>query len=180
MHVPVSLPGPRRLAAVRAFLTELGKTVLVVGVVYGGVHGVLENFQVEGPSMNPTLSTGEFVWVDKAAYAQLEHHFVLGGPHRGDIAVLRSPDGPDDVDLIKWVIGLPGDRLLVQHGRVFVDGQPLEEPYVRFPASYTYPADGQPVRVPDHQFFVLGDNRANSRDSHMGWFVSADRLVGRA
>jgi signal peptidase I len=180
MQQAVSIPAPRRAHVARVFLKELIQTAAIVGLVFFGIRGLLQNFMVDGPSMNPTLASGEFLWVNKAAYFQLDNHFVFGGPQRGDIAVLRSPDAADDVDLIKRVIGLPGDQLVIRHGRVFINGRPLDEPYVHFPASYTYPADGQPITVPDGQFFVLGDNRANSRDSHMGWFVPADNLIGRA
>jgi len=180
MQEAISLPAPGRATALRIFLKELVQTSLLVAVVFFGIRGALQNFQVQGPSMNPTLASGEFLWVNKATYFQLDHQFVLGGPQRGDIAVLRSPDQGDDVDLIKRVIGLPGDHVLVEHGRVLVNGQALDEPYVRFPASYTYPADGQSIVVPEGHYFVLGDNRANSRDSHMGWFVPADNLIGRA
>jgi signal peptidase I len=130
--------------------------------------------------MQPTLSTGEFLWVNKAAYFEWQGQYVLGGPQRGDIAVLRSPDTTEDIDLIKRVIGLPGDRLRVVHGTVFINGQPLPEPYIRLQATYSYPLDGHELTVPQGQYFVLGDNRANSRDSHFGWFVPADHLVGRA
>jgi signal peptidase I len=75
---------------------------------------------------------------------------------------------------------MPGDQLLIQNGKVFINGNELDEPYIRFSASYTYPADGQPIVVPAGQYFVLGDNRPNSRDSHFGWFVPADDLIGRA
>jgi signal peptidase I len=159
---------------------EIVQTVLLMALLFGGVRLVMQNFRVEGPSMLPTLTTGELLWVNKAAYYRWNGQYLLGGPQRGDIAVLRSPDATDDVDLIKRIIGLPGDRLRIQHGQVYVNGQALAEPYIRFEASYDYPADGNELTVPDDQYFVLGDNRPNSRDSHFGWFVPADHLVGRA
>jgi signal peptidase I len=128
--------------------------------------------------MQPSLSTGEYVWVNKAAYVELNSQFVLGGPQRGDIAVVRPPN--EEVNLIKRVIGLPGDRVLIKNGEVFINDQPLDEPYIRFAAGYSYPIDGQPLTVPAGQYFVLGDNRSNSRDSHLGWFVPAENMLGRA
>ena len=63
---------------------------------------------------------------------------------------------------------------------MYVNGQKLDEPYMRFEGNYSYPANGRSIVVPEGQFFVLGDNRPNSRDSHMGWFVPAENLIGRA
>src|SRR5438874_5179716 len=120
-----------------------------MSVLFVGVRGLVQNFRVEGPSMQPTLSSGEYLWVNKVAYFALNGQYVLGGPQRGDIAVLRSPESAEDLDLIKRVIGLPGDQLKIQHGEVFVNGHPLPEPYIRFQASYNYPQDGQPLLVPD-------------------------------
>ena len=171
---------PTRASTPRKLLVEIVQTVLFMGLLVFGVRVILQNFRVEGPSMQPTLTTGQLLWVNKAAYYRWNDQYLLGGPQRGDIAVLRSPDSNDDVDLIKRVIGLPGDRLSVLHGEVFINGQTLEEPYIRFQASYTYPSDGTQIAVPDGQYFVLGDNRANSRDSHFGWFVPAENLTGRA
>jgi signal peptidase I len=172
--------GDLRATRLRRFGRELLQTGLLMVLLFLSVRVVLQNFRVEGPSMQPTLTTGEFLWVNKAAYFRWNGQYPLGGPTRGDIAVLRSPEPGDDVDLIKRIIGLPGDRLLVKHGEVFINGQTLEEPYIHFQASYDYPASGEDVTVPAGQYFVLGDNRANSRDSHFGWFVPADNLVGRA
>ena len=99
---------------------------------------------------------------------------------RGDIAVLRSPDTTDDVDLIKRIIGLPGDRLRIEHGEVFINDQKLDEPYIRFQASYNYPQTGQNITVPPGKYFVLGDNRDNSSDSRYIGFVPRRNIVGRA
>jgi signal peptidase I len=162
------------------FAREALQTALLMGLLFIGIRAVVQNFQVDGPSMQPTLTTGQFVWVNKAAYLQIDGHYPLGGPQRGDIAVLHSPDPADDVDLIKRIIGMPGDQLLIQHGQVFINGQALDEPYIEFEASYTYPLDGQAITIPPDQYFVLGDNRPNSRDSHFGWFVPASDLIGRA
>jgi signal peptidase I len=157
---------------------EAIETIVVLALLFVGIRGVFQNFRVEGASMRPTLESGQFLWVNKAAYLNLDGSFPLGGPHRGDIAVLRPPDG--GLDLIKRVIGLPGDQIRILRGEVYVNDQKLDEPYVRFEGDYSYPPNGRSIVVPDGQFFVLGDNRPNSRDSHMGWFVPAENLIGRA
>src|SRR5438874_3553106 len=140
-----SAPGAGTL---QKFGREVVQTVLLVGILFFGVRTVMQNFRVEGPSMQPTLTSGEFLWVNKAAYFEWQGQYPLGGPRRGDIAVLRSPDTAEDIDLIKRVIGLPGDRVRILRGEVFINGQPLAEPYIRFAASYNYPADGTPAVVP--------------------------------
>ena len=181
MHdAAVLAAAPSRARKLNSLVRELLQMVLLAGLMFVGVRVILQNFRVEGPSMSPTLTTGDFLWVNKAAYFRWNDDYVLGGPKRGDIAVLRAPDTTDDIDLIKRVIGLPGDRLRIQHGAVFINDVPLDEPYIHFQATYDYPMGGGDITIPDGQYFVLGDNRANSRDSHFGWFVPADNLVGRA
>jgi signal peptidase I len=128
--------------------------------------------QVEGMSMAPALHPGQLVVLNRAAY-------LFGRPHRGDLVVFRSPAG-GSTPTIKRVIGLPGDSVRVDAGRVFVNDAPLDEPYVVFDDDYSYPVDGRPARVPDAAYFVLGDNRQASADSHLGWFVPADDLLGQA
>jgi signal peptidase I len=181
MDQAASLELPRTAANPRKrFLFEVVQTLALMVALFIGVRVVFQNFRVDGPSMQPTLTTGELLWVNKAAYYRWNGQFILGGPRRGDIAVLHSPDPTDDVDLIKRIIGLPGDRLRVDDGTVFINDQPLDEPYIHFQGSYTYPLDDHDLVVPNGEYFVLGDNRPNSRDSHFGWFVPAENLIGRS
>lgn len=184
----------RRGSEARGLAWELLQTIALTLAIFLGVRSVVQNFRVEGASMEPTLQTGQYLLINKAAYYRVENtplsdllpttaqgslRYPLGGPQRGDIVVFRAPLQPDK-DFIKRVIGLPGDTILVRNGQVFVNGQPLNEPYISFSATYTFPRDGQPARVPDGNYFVLGDNRPNSSDSHLGWFVPVENLVGRA
>lgn len=162
----------------RRFGRELLQTVLAMSLLFAATRVLVQNFRVDGPSMQPTLHTGEYLWVNKAAYFNVDGQYPLGGPQRGDIAVLKAPDSEDD--LIKRVIGLPGDRLSIRHGTVYINQHALNEPYISLHALYTYPPDGSEISVPPGEYFVLGDNRANSRDSHLGWFVPAENLIGRA
>jgi signal peptidase I len=158
------------------------------------LHSTVSAFEVEGASMEPTLDTGQYLLISKVSYFHIEGtpfehvlpstrqgstEYIFSGPQRGDIVVFRAPTQPDK-DFIKRIIGLPGDTILVKNGQVFVNGQPLDEPYIHFPATYTFPFDGQPRQVPDGNYFVLGDNRPNSSDSHLGWFVPVENLVGKA
>ncbi len=178
----------------RRFAWELFQTIVLTVVIFLSVRSVVQNFRVEGASMEPTLHTGQYLLINKASYFRADGtplvdilpgtwqgstDYLFGGPRRGDVVVFRAPTQPDK-DFIKRVIGLPGDSILIRNGKVFVNGQALDEPYIQFPASYTYPLDGRPRPVPDDSYFVLGDNRPNSSDSHLGWFVPVDNLVGRA
>jgi signal peptidase I len=124
--------------------------------------------QVSGLSMEPYIRSGEYVLINTFAYR-------IGTPHRGEIVAFRH-EGDARAVFIKRVIGLPGDRIWIDHGRVYVNGTRLDEPYVRY-------ADGRSfaqVVVPPSSVYVLGDNRAQSEDSRFFGPVSDDRLIGRA
>jgi signal peptidase I len=113
-------------------------------------------------------------------------------PHRnlrrGDIVVFKSPEEPDR-DLIKRVVGLPGDRLELHRKRISINGTPLDEPFVQFlePPSTSGPPriddlreEYGPVTVPEHQYFMMGDNRDNSQDSRYWGFLPESYVKGRA
>ena len=175
----------------RALIWEVAQTVLLTVAIFLSVRLVVQNFRVEGASMDPTLHSGQFLLINKVTYTRVDGtpleqvvptkkspsaaHYVFGGPSRGDIIVFRSP-GSADKDFIKRVIGLPGETVKIQDGRVFINGIELDEPYVTHHA--TYDLDSQ--KVPSDSYFVLGDNRPNSSDSHVWGFVPADNLVGKA
>jgi signal peptidase I len=117
--------------------------------------------------MRPTLEDGEFVLVSKLNYR-------FGAVERGDIIVFHYPMNPEQ-ELIKRVIGLPADHIVVQNGVVSVNGQVLDEPYIAATPLYT----GEWV-VPAGQFFVLGDNRNDSSDSHSWGFLPYENVVGKS
>jgi signal peptidase I len=128
---------------------------------------------VDGSSMLPSLQPGQLFVINRLAYPGWGI-----SPRRGDVIVFRRRIPGNDAFLVKRVIGVPGDEVQVVDGTVFVNGARLDEPYVRAPDDYTYPIDGGPARVPEAAYFVLGDNRPISVDSHLGWFVAADDVIG--
>ena len=155
---------------------------------------VAQAFYIPSGSMEPQLEVGDRVLVSRTAYR-------LHDVHRGDIVVFPSPVGaarddgnivtraasdlleaialqqPDEDELIKRVIGLPGETISASHGAVVIDGRRLMEPYL---AEGVVTQDFEPVTVPDGHVFVLGDNRGNSSDSRVIGAVDIDTLVGRA
>jgi signal peptidase I len=125
----------------------------------------LSYMKVVGQAMEPTYHPGDLVQVDRNAYA-------FTPPHRGDVVVFRAvAAGQPDKNFIKRIIGLPGDRVLVKNGTVYVNDHALNEPYELARPAYAWPSPPQPVTVPSNDYFVLGDNRNNSSDSHT-WPVS--------
>lgn len=136
---------------------------------------VAEPRYIPSDSMVPTLQIGDRLVVEKVSYR-------LHLPATGDIVVFDPPPqlqefgyAPDRA-FIKRVIGTPGDVVQVQDGAVYLNRQPLAEPYIAAPPAYEMP----PVRVPEGQFFVMGDNRNNSNDSHVWGFLPQRNIIGRA
>lgn len=136
---------------------------------------VAEPRYIPSDSMVPTLEIGDRLVVEKVTY-------YLRPPQTGDIVVFDPPPllqefgyAPDKA-FIKRVIGQPGDVVQVQAGVVFLNGQPLAEPYIAEPPAY----DMLPVQVPEDQYFVMGDNRNNSNDSHIWGFLPRQNVIGRA
>jgi signal peptidase I len=122
--------------------------------------------RVENISMLPNLRPGEFLLVNKFAYQ-------WGQMERGDIIVFHYPPEPG-VDYVKRLIGVPGDKIKMQNGQLFINGQAMKEAYITTPATYS----GE-WTVPPGMIFALGDNRDRSSDSHMWGFVPQSDLVGK-
>jgi signal peptidase I len=149
-----------------AVVREIVETLLLTLLIFWLVNTATGRFRIEGSSMMPTMQEGQYVLINKLAY-------YLDDPARGDIIVLQYPRDPSR-DFIKRVIGVPGDRIEIRDRTVFVNDIPLTEPYVNETPAYT----GSWL-VPDGEFFVLGDNRNYSSDSHSWGFVPRHEVVGR-
>ena len=190
---------PTNRQQVRGVVRELFETALFVLLVFLIVRGVVQNFKIEGQSMEPNLHTSQFILVNKIGYFHFDTNApmrLLPGnanlppnivypfhmPQRGDIVVFEYPRDYHK-DYIKRVIGLPGDRIQVKDGRVYVNDTPLYEPYLTEQTDCR-PGDacanGAIVTVPPGSLFVLGDNRLNSSDSREWDALPLDRVIGKA
>jgi signal peptidase I len=161
------LPSAQEKTDWKRFLIDLIETVGLAVVLFLIINTVSARVRVDGFSMLPTLHDGEFVLVNKLAYQ-------WGTPSRGDIIVFRSTT-TNDLDLIKRIMGLPGDKINIHNGQVVVNGQNLTEPYINAVPNYS----GE-WQVPDGYLFVLGDNRNDSSDSHAWGFLPEKNVIGKA
>jgi signal peptidase I len=159
-----------------SFLRELAEVVVLAVILYFGISFAVQTVHVEGLSMFATLDDNDYLIADKVDYR-------LHPPQRGDIIILRPPTN-NAVDFIKRVIALPGERLLIRDGIVYINGHRLDEPYL--PEAWTsfnnWPTDGSPDGkvIPANQYFVMGDNRNRSQDSRTFGPIGRDRIDGRA
>ena len=154
---------------------------------------IVQAFKIPTGSMENNLLIGDHLLVNKFIFGptatSVERKLLpVRDIRRGDVIVFKYPDEPDR-DFIKRVIGLPGETLELRAKKVYIDGQPLDEPYVHFlePASdsqettsYDVRERYGPVRVPEGQYFVMGDNRDNSQDSRYWGFLPRDYIKGKA
>jgi len=187
----------------RRIAWELTQTLVLAVMIFLLVRAIAQNFRVEGPSMEPGLHDGQYLLVNKAVYFKLnvgnlakfipfidaedgEEKFLFHGPQRGDVIVFRYPKDPDR-DFIKRVIGVPGDRVSVQDGIVYVNDVPLEEDYIADHAGRDLDSlasvectSGDDEVIPPGNYFVLGDNRPNSSDSRSWGCVPEDYIIGKA
>ena len=152
-----------------AALRDMVGTIVPAIVIALLIHLFLaQATRVYGQSMEPNLHTNERLVIEKLSY-----HFH--GPRRGDVVVLRDPSGGPEL-LIKRVVGLPGERVTLADGRVYVDGTPIDEPYLDQPTQ----GGGRSWVVPPFHVFVMGDNRGASRDSRIFGTVPMEELIGKA
>jgi signal peptidase I len=159
---------------------EVGETLLLAIVIFLAVRLAVQNFRVEGQSMEPNLASGQYLLINKALYTRIDLHaidnivpffhldesndgirYLFRAPEQGDVVVFRFPQQPDR-DFIKRVIGVPGDTVEIRGGVVFVNGKTIDESYIERIGNSAL----GPTIVPPHQFFVMGDNRpATTRGS---------------
>lgn len=185
---------------------ELAETLLLAALIFLAVRASFQNFRVDGASMQPSLDNGEYLIVNKLAYASIDLGpldwlpFVDAGdgpmnlwgePDRGDVVVFRAPTDTGR-DFIKRIIGVPGDTVEIdpEGGLVRVNGEPLNEPYARgrttcsqqcvfiIPERDTH--ESRAECGSDACYFVMGDNRQNSSDSRQSWFVPQENIIGKA
>ena len=133
---------------------------------------VIQKVEVDGPSMNTTLKTGQQLMVQKVSY-----HFT--DPKRGDIVVFQPPGYEDDTLYIKRVIGVPGDRVQIIDGYIYLNGKKYDDPQWREEILDPGIA-GEEVTVGEGEYFVVGDNRNDSTDSREFGAVEKSRIMGEA
>lgn len=151
---------------------EIVETVVLTALMFFVINQAVQNYDVEGPSMEPSLHTQERIMVDKVSY-------LFHNPNRGDVIVFVAPPHPT-MNYVKRVIAVPGDTVTIKGTSVIVDGKTLDEPYVspRFQGN-PYPPILSLV-VPQGDYYVLGDDRINSSDSRDWGFVPRKNIIGRA
>jgi signal peptidase I len=159
---------PAHWSMVKGVLREVLETVVFTLIIFLLIQTFVRNFRVVGTSMEPNLHNGQYLVIDKISYR-------LGTPQRGDVVVFEPPMRPGE-DYVKRIIALSGEVVEIERGQVFVNGNPLDEPYVVRPGSYSMDAR----RVGDEELFVLGDNRNSSSDSHSWGMLPEGNIVGRA
>lgn len=139
----------------------------------------VRTYYIPSESMEPTLQVHDYIIVTKPFLLRLFHDYP---PKRGEIVVFHPPLVGETREYIKRVVGLPGETLAVHDGKVFINGNPIQEPYIKARPDYVF----GPLRIPEKNYIVFGDNRQNSEDSH-AWpdaggipFLSLNRIEGRA
>jgi signal peptidase I len=181
---------PRRRGRYLTIFREVVETLLLAVLIFLAVRSTVQNFKVEGSSMLPSLDNGQYIIVNKLAYAQFDlgifdflpffdagdnsTHHLFGSPKRGDVVVFQSPSYTDR-DFIKRIIGVPGDKVQIRDGVVYINDEPLDEPYTE---GITNCPCG-PWYIEEGQYFVLGDHRSNSSDSRQFGPIPEEKIIGK-
>ena len=142
-------------------------TLVLALFIFFAVQFTIQSCQVDGVSMEPNFQHGQRLLVVKAAY-------WFGEPQRGDVIIFPSQTHSDE-NLIKRVVGLPGETVEVKEGQVYIDGSPLEEPYIIEPMERDFDA----TQVPEGSYFVMGDNRNHSNDSRSWGPLDGEDVIGK-
>jgi len=151
----------------KAFFKEIAITAILALVIFFLLQVTVDTVIVIGISMEPSFHNEQRLLVSKVAYRFHE-------PERGDVIVFQ-PANSQEGDFIKRIIALPNDTLEIKEEAVYVNGTELDEPYIKSPPHYTI----EEQKISENSYFVLGDNRNNSNDSHNGWVVPRQNIAGK-
>jgi signal peptidase I len=170
----------------RAQLLEYGKAIALAVVLALLIRSfIVQAFHIPSSSMVPTFLEGDRVLVSKFAFG-LRNPFTnkviieTGSPSRGDVVIFKYPEDPS-TDFVKRVMGLPGETVEIIDGRVRIDGQFIEDRHGHYDNPFRISTrDYGPEKVPEGQYFMMGDNRDYSNDSRVWGFVDASLLRGKA
>lgn len=182
----------KKTLEVKSAIREIVETILLTLLIFFAVRAIIQNFKVEGSSMEPSLHTGQYLLVNKAVYYNIDMatvakvvpvlepykdktFYLFHPPQRGEVVVFRFPKDPSR-DFIKRIIAVPDDVVEIRGGKIYVNGETMVEPYIQDRPNYPF----GPERVPKDNYFVLGDNRNNSSDSHVWGMVPRDNIIGKA
>ena len=183
----------RFVQPMNATIRETVETIALAVIVFLVLQATIQNYRVEGPSMQPQFAGGELVLVNKAAYLHVDlahlarylpwvdgeeggEWFFFRPPRQGEIVVFRNPRDSTEPDFVKRIIAGPGDTVEISQGQVFVNGEPLDEPYVERSSSTERLG---PRVIANDNYFVLGDNRLHSDDSRRFGLVPLEHIIGK-
>ncbi len=180
-ELPREQSSPKRQGRRSRLGGPVGEFVITLVIAFVLVFGfvrpfVVEAYRIPSASMEPTLDIHDRVLANKFIYDFTD-------PQRGQIVIFKNPEDPNSDPLIKRVVGLPGDTLRIQHGKLYVNGVPQNEPYIhKNPCLQFRPKTCSfgPTEVPPGHVFVMGDNRANSYDSRFFGPVPESSIEGEA
>jgi signal peptidase I len=167
-------PAPTEQPRQKSFIRDTLEIVFLALVLYVVIQYAVQTVHVLGSSMFPTLHDNDLLVASKISYK-------LHAPQRGDIIVFKPPDEASR-DFIKRIIALPGERIRIVNGVVYINDQVLREPYL--PEKWTYnnnwPASGQDQIMGTDEYFVMGDNRNHSSDSRTFGPITLQSILGKA
>ncbi len=155
----------------KEFFREISIILILAIVIFLGLQFIVQDYIIKEHSMEPSFQEDQRVLVIKVAYYFHE-------PESGDVIVFHPPQSyrPKATPFIKRIIALPGDTIEMEMGSVYVNGSQLHEPYINELPNYTL----DQYKIPEDNYFVLGDNRNNSNDSHTGWTLPRQNIIGKA
>ena len=164
-----------------SFILEFVQSIVLALSVFVLIYlFVAQPNQVKGSSMVPNFIDGEYLLTDKISYQ-------FGSPQRGDVVVFKAPPtepcAEDECEYIKRIIGVPGDKVMVENGEVYLNGKLLEQSFI--PDDYatdpgSYCQEGVEVEVLEGKYLVFGDNRSHSRDGREFGLIDKSLIVGKA
>lgn len=162
------------LKKVLDFVMDILETITFVGSLFIVTYlFIVQPNEIRGASMDTTFLNGEYILTNKLSYK-------FGHPEHGDVVVFASPENKD-IDYIKRIIGIEGDRVMVTNNEVFVNGKKIDEPYIQQPTSLIeggFLMEGQEIVVPAGHIFVMGDNRPRSSDSRVFGPIPNQDVIG--